>query len=199
MGFWTAAASTAMTAGSQLMAGKAAEDDANAQAKISEYNAEISERDANARAIKTGFDQLRQVEAGDRLVGKLRARAGASGAVVSQGAPDRAITEQIVENAFDNAIIGYEGQQAESRLRSQAAGHLADAIGIKQRGKSAGYASLWKAGTTILGNMGTMFREGMFSGGSVKGPKTRTVKKSTFGGRMGQENRYTGGKNRYSY
>lgn len=166
MGFWTAVAATAAAAGGSLLGAKAAADNEAAQAKIEKRNAAIAENDAIATNYKTRFDQLRQLQHGKSITGGLRARLGASGAVVSEGAPELALASQAVELALENAIVGHEGRTQSARYRSQAAGHRYAAKLARTRGRAAWAGGAMDAGSAILQGGRGMYDAGMFGGGS---------------------------------
>ncbi len=166
MGFFTAAAATATAAAGTYMQGQAASDQAKAQAAQGRRNADVAERDAVATDIKTRFDQVRDVQRGERAVGKVRAKLGTSGAIISDDAPQRIVAEQIMENELQNAMIGYSGATQASRLRSQAAGLRSGADIADIRADSLKTATLLNTGSSLLGNVGAMFDSGMFTSGT---------------------------------
>ena len=164
MGFYTAvaAAGVAAKAGSQFMAGKAAEDDAKTKAMFLERDAAAKDQDAIASVFKTTFDQIARVLHGDRVVSSLRARLGASGAMVSQGAPDNILAAQAVQNAHEVAIVGHTGQTRTEQLKSEAANLRLNAVFVKQRGKAAKRMATTQAIGSLFAGAGQMHKMGRF-------------------------------------
>jgi len=163
MGFFTSLAIAGAAAAGSYMQGQAASSQAKAQAAMGRRNAEVAEKDALATEIKTRFDQVRHVEEGERAVSSLRARMGASGARLDEGAPLHIVAQQTMENELQNALIGYEGRTQSNRQRSQAAGYRAGAVFADARAKNAKTAGIINAGTSLLGNVGAMYDQGMFT------------------------------------
>jgi hypothetical protein len=162
MAFATVLAATAIGAHSRYQQGLAASAQAKAQARMDEYNAQVSETNARAIRQKSIFDQIRALKAGQKRMGSLVAKLGASGAVVSEGAPANLIAEQGFENALDVALIGYEGLVREGREKSAAQMYRNEAENYMMQSKYARRAGLMGAGTTLLSGFGTMSEKGMF-------------------------------------
>jgi hypothetical protein len=157
------AAGVGLQAASQIQQGRAAEAQAKGEAAMADYNQKVSEQNAKAALLKSGFDQRRQARFGQRVMGTLRAKIGASGAMAEEGAPLQIETEQGAELALENALIGYEGQVLAGQHRSQAAMYGMERQLAKTR---AGYAmkiAYTSAGATLLGGFGTMSQQGMFN------------------------------------
>jgi hypothetical protein len=160
--FLLMAAGTGMQALSQYRQGQYASAQAKAQARIENYNAQVAETNAEAIKQKSIFDQIRALKRGSKVMGKLRARLGASGAVMSEGAPASAIAEQGFENALDVALIGYEGMVGAAQQKSLAAGHRYSASSYLQQAKYAKSAGKLGAGTTLLTGFGSMSAKGVY-------------------------------------
>lgn len=148
------AAGTAVSAVGQLRAGRAAEVETKSAQRVAAYDAAIQEQEAKAIEQKVGFEQKRQAEAAVRAKSRLRARLAATGAVPGPG-QELLIEEQAAELELEQLLIGYEGEIAASRARSQAeldrlSGRLA-----KKRGKEARRTGFLRAGTTLLTGFGT--------------------------------------------
>lgn len=156
-----AAIGTGMQAYGSYAQGKAADAESGAQARMAQYNAAVAERDARAREDKTKFDQLRQRRQGRRIMGALRAKLGAAGAVMSEGAPLAVLSDQAFELELENALIGIEGRTEAERYRSQAAFDQAQAGIYKAKGKAARTAGTIGAGTSLLQGFARMGEEGM--------------------------------------
>ena len=163
MGFFTSLALAGAAAYSAYSQGQAAKAEAQGQANMQRYNAGLAEKDALATETKTIFDQVQQVQQGDRDVSTIKAKAGASGAVLTEGAPLRLVAEQMFQNELQNALIGYSGQVQAGRYRSQGAGMRIAAGYSDMQASNADKASKLNAATSLLGNTGTMYDKGMFS------------------------------------
>jgi hypothetical protein len=154
---------TGLSALSKYRQGQYASMQAKVQARISDYNAKVAETNAEAIKQKSVFDQLRALRRGERITGRLRARLGASGAVVSEGAPADALAEQGYENALDVALIGYEGIVGAARERTKAGLYRYEAASYRKQARYARQAGTFGAGTTLLTGFGSMATGGMFS------------------------------------
>ena len=163
MGFFTSMALAGATAYSAYSQGQAAADEAKGQASMQRRNADLAEKDALATETKTIFDQVQQVQQGARDVSTIRAKAGVSGAVLTEGAPLRLVAEQMFQNELQNALIGYSGQVQAGRYRSSAAGMRTAAGYADATAKNASRAGTLSAATSLLGNVGTMYDKGMFT------------------------------------
>lgn len=163
MGFTTALTlgSTALGAYGAISSGKAA----RAQAQ---YNAQVARRNAEAARMKSQFDQLRQLRRGRRVMGALRARLGASGADISEGAPLQILAEQAFENALENSLIGAEGLNQAGRYESQASG-------FEAQGENAMTAARVNAATTLLSGL-----TGAEDAGMLDFFKTKSTPSSTY-------------------
>jgi len=159
-----AIAGVGMQAMSQYRQGQAAEAEAKGQQQMSLYNAQVAEQNAQAIEAKTTFDQLRALKRGQNITGTLRAKLGASGALMDEGAPARLVAEQEFENALDVALTGYEGRMEASQQRSAANLYKTEAQTYKMRAKNAGRAGKIGAGTSILTGFSNMGEQGMFKG-----------------------------------
>lgn len=147
-------AGTGMSALSQYRQGQYAAMQAKAQANISDYNARVA--DANAEAIKQKsiFEQVRALQKGEKKAGELRAGLGASGALVSEGAPADILAEQAYESALDVALIGHEGQVGAAKQRNAAQMYRNEAVNYRTSAKNYKQAGKMAALTTGLSGMG---------------------------------------------
>lgn len=174
MGFATALAiaGTATSVIGTLGAGRA---QAQQQAAMSRYNARLAALNAEATRAKARFDQIRQQRRGRKIMGRLRARLGASGALMSEGAPLALLAEQSAELALENALIGYEGLVTAQKWRSQAAMDIAQAGLYEARGRAEQRASYLKAGSTLLTGFGQAYESGMFGLGQPSFPGSGVI------------------------
>ena len=173
-------AGVGMQAYGMVEQGKAAKAQARGEEKMAERNQAIAEQNAKATELKTGFDQRRQIKAGQRVMGTLRANLGASGAVIDEGAPLDLLSEQGDELALENALIGHEGQVRAGQYRSQAVlfGMEADLAGIR-KGSAMKTAMIGAAGTVLTG-FGTAAALGMGGGGGGGGGNTKPGAQNPF-------------------
>lgn len=140
----------------QMAQGQAIAQQAEGQAAIADYNAKVQEQEARAAEAATVYEQNRQAEEARRLSSGLLANAGASGLVPSQGAPLMVEAEQAAQSELDNLMIGYKGQLAASRARSQG---TVDSLqeGIYRRSsRNASLAGGIGSGTTLLSGFGEL-------------------------------------------
>lgn len=101
---------------------------ADDNAKISLYDADISEADAAAKEYEAGVKLEIQLNQIDKVIGNMRAGFGKSGVAMSGSALD-AVIESARDGAKDAEHIVYEGRTASSRRRDAATRYrmLADA------------------------------------------------------------------------
>jgi hypothetical protein len=141
-----------------------AEAQAKAQAGMMRYNQQVAEQNAKAIEAKTTFDQLRELRRGKKRMGRLRARLGASGVLMDEGAPANILAEQAYENALETALVGYEGRVAASRQRAAGTLYGAQAGIYGQQAKSYRQAGRLGVGTTLLTGFSRMGQKGMLEG-----------------------------------
>ena len=146
-------------------------------AAIDKYNAAVYEQQAKAIEAKTGFEQTRAAEVGERTGSTMRAEIGASGAVSTTGSPLLAQAKQASESELQNLMIGYEGMTEAARARSAATGELMQAKLRKQKGRAAVIGG-WISGISEAATLG------MASGGIPKGGNGGTTL-TGFGGAGG--------------
>ena len=161
-------AGTGMQAMSAYRQGQYQSMQAKAQAGMSNYNAQVAETNAEAIKQKSIFDQIRSLKRGSRIQSAIRAKQGASGAVLSEGAPSDVLAEQAAENALDVALIGYEGQVGAAKQKSAASMYRAEASNYMAAAKNyerAGKTAAWTTGLTGLGNMFLLTGFDTFGGG----------------------------------
>ena len=142
---------------------------ANADAEMSEFNAGVME--ANARAVeqKMKFDQIVAQKKGQQAMGRLRAKLGASGAVMDEGAPLNLVVEQAFQTELQDALIGLQGQTEAAEYRSEAQAARMGAAVSRTRATNATTAGWINTGTSLLSGIGSMYSSGMFAGGGGGG------------------------------
>ena len=143
-----AVAGTATSVYGQYASGQAAQSEAD-------YNAKIMRRQAAAVEEKTRSDQIMQQRRGQQVMGSMRAKLGASGARMDVGVGDMLQTEQAIELAYENALIGAEGRTRAEQMRSQGRGYQASGANAMAAGKLG-------AATSLLAGFGEMEDVGMF-------------------------------------
>ena len=145
-----AVAGTGLSAYGSYAQGKAAKAEAR-------YNQQVANQNAAALEQKTQFDQMRQQKRGQSIMGSLRAKLGASGAMMTEGAPLAVVAEQAYELALENAMIGAEGRTQAEQTRSQGRVFAAQGANAMQAGRVGAY-------TSLLQGFGSMYSMGMFEG-----------------------------------
>jgi len=144
------AAGMGLGAAGAIYGGVSAYKEGKAEAGMYEHNALLAEAQAKQEEAVTGFKQLRQAEAAERLQGELEVAQGASGGVTTMGSFLMARAEQRVQSELENLGIGYEGSIRAGQLRSQAEMDRMQAKMAKKRGKSAMIGSFMGGGGTLL-------------------------------------------------
>jgi hypothetical protein len=143
------ATAVVMAAGA-IYQGMAESASAKSQANIAQYNAQVQENEAKATEQRAITATQLQAREGARLIGKMRAGAAKSGAVITEGSPLLAIATQESENIRENQYLGYEGVVGAQQLRTQATLDRTQAKVFKQKAKSAKTASYIKAGGSMM-------------------------------------------------
>ena len=137
--FATFAAITAISTGLKMygQAQQNAQQVTNLRAQASEYRASAAENLAFAREqaglyMQTGFENARAIEfrgaellmqeqiAGQRRIGSIRARAGASGASVNVGTPANVQIAQAFANDYNQRMLDYNTRYEAARTRLEA-------------------------------------------------------------------------------
>jgi len=145
-----AAGSMATSAAGAYMSYRANREAAARAEAIGKYNAAVARRDADIARGASEFEQKRAVKSGKRAMGTMRARAGASGAVMDIGAPIRAEAELANELNIEQLLIAYEGASASMRLESEAKVALMGGKLQAQQYRAAATASAIKGGASLL-------------------------------------------------
>lgn len=149
-----------------FQAGSAARSSKRAAARLGEYNAMVSEQNALATEQQTRFDQIRAQKAGRKAMGSMRAKLGASGVEMTEGAPLNLQIEQAFENELQLALIGESGKATAAGHRSDAVAFRMGAATARTAGGNMGLAGGINAGSTLLTGFGRMYSTGVFGGGS---------------------------------
>lgn len=133
----------------QIAQGQAAKTEAENQAAIAEYNAQVSENEAKAIEQRGKFESAQQAQEAARRLSTLSL--GFQGVVGTTGAPLLAKATQSTQDELSNLIIGFDTRTAASRARSQATLFRLQGSAAKSRGKAAVTSSFIGAAGTILG------------------------------------------------
>jgi hypothetical protein len=123
---------------------------------MSQYNAKVAEQQARAEEQATQYRQMRQAEAARRYQGTLKSQMGASGAVMTEGAPLLIQQEQAIQSELDNLMLGYQGQLAARRSRSQGNLDMMQAESYGQRASNSMMAGRIGAGASLMSNAGNI-------------------------------------------
>ena len=170
MGFFSSVAMIGMGVAGALQSAKSKSNDAKNQAAMQDYNARVAEQDAAATEEQTTFAQLRQRRTAARIMGGLRAKLGASGALMDEGAPAALTADQAFELEMENTLMGQQGRTEAAKYRSEAAGYRMGAQFARKSASNALTAGWLNAGRRVIGGLGGMYEQDMFNfGGSRSG------------------------------
>lgn len=116
--------------------GNAQADAHNYNAQISQQNAEYARREAEAEAIRTRRENQRRV-------GNAAANYGKAGVVLSEGSPLEVLGDISAEGELDAMIQEYKGERQGRYYDSEAENN-------RRLAKSARTAGYWNAGSSLL-------------------------------------------------
>ncbi len=143
---------------------------------ISEFNAQVQKREAQAQRQQATFAQRRQARAGVEAKSALTAQLATAGGLDSPVAGDLA-AEQASELELENLLIGFEGEVAARKSESQATLDRLQGRLLRQKGKSAA-----RRASVQFGVQGASLLVG-FSGGGKKGGSSGGKKGGSSGGK----------------
>jgi hypothetical protein len=103
---------------------------------IAKFNAKVSEQGGKSAQLRAGFGQIQQAKAAERAKSSLRAGLGSAGGLSSDVATD-ILGTQAGESELENLLIGFEGETANQRAKSQATGQRLQGKAAKAQAKSA--------------------------------------------------------------
>ena len=145
---------------------------------IANFNAEVAEQQAESELIKSGFEQQRQAKEAEKIKSALQADIGAAGGLGSPVAVDLEF-EQAEELELENLLIGFQGEVASQRLKSQATLDRLQGQLARQSSKSAARAANIRFGTQLVGFAGSAgFLQGLQPSAPIPGAKGAAI---TFG------------------
>lgn len=127
---------------------------AESEKNIARFNAALASRQAGEEEARSALAQQIQSRESEREASALRAQLGVSGAVIGEGAPLRLQVEQAEQAELRNLLIGYEGQIAASRARSQADILQAQSGLFGKQARAARVAAPIGAGASLLTGFG---------------------------------------------
>ena len=149
-------ASSAMTARSQIAAGKAQQNASNFNALVDERNADIAEQNKVLANINAGLQKKEFSKQFGRAMASTQQAYRYNGVVASSGTPALIALEMAQEADDQVALIEYEGRLKEqgfseeaTELRAGAAARRASGAAAAKAGRQAAMGTLLKAGATI--------------------------------------------------
>ena len=133
-----------------LMAGKAAQNAANFNAKLTENNAKIKEQEAKAAyGVYTKFDLPRFNDTADQLTGSIRTNYATSGVEMS-GTVFDVLFENELRLETDRDMMKYNAEVSKQQKENDAINLRAEADIERYRGKVARKVSYFRAGQSLL-------------------------------------------------
>jgi hypothetical protein len=133
-----------------LMAGKAAQNAANFNAKLTEDNAKIKEQEAKqGYAVYTKFDLPRFNDNADKLTGQIKTTYATSGAELS-GTPLDVLFEHELSLERDRDMMQYNAEVSRDQKYNDAINTRAEASIERYRGAVARKVSYYQAGQSLL-------------------------------------------------
>ena len=124
----------------ELSGAKGIRDAGESAKRISEFKAEVSRQNAKAELLRSAFNQQQQAKEAERIKSAVKAEIGSAGGAGSPVAVDIEL-EQARELELENLLVGFEGEIAAARLRSQAQLDILQGQLAKQQAKSAARAA----------------------------------------------------------
>lgn len=164
------AVSGGVAAYSQYQQGQAAAAEGRTARKLSEYNARVSEMQAQEAQNKALYEANLHRRRTRALIGAQRAGLAKAGLMLDTGSPLSILQETAANAETDAQMILREGIINRQSFESQAfldriQGRVAEA-----KGRNARTASLWAAGGTLLGTLGSTYYTGRQYGYFQKTP-----------------------------
>lgn len=180
------AASTAVGVYSSIQQGKAAQKQADYQAKVAKQNQDLAEQQASAERMAAYEDAQATRRKAATLIGSQRAAAGASGAVVDFGSNLDLQADTAAQGEMD-AINAYNrGMDSAYNAEIQAWNYGQQAEGYTMQGKAAKQAGYLNAASTALGGIADMGS----TWANYKGKQSAAGKGNTFATSGAQKKMY---------
>ena len=135
---------------SSYQAGKAEESRLKYDESLVRYNAQVAERDAEAKEQARVVEQNKKRKDTRKLLARQRAVIGAGGVVGTEGTPVTVQEVTAEDETFDLLMIGHEFDVAASRDRSRASGLRHQATGLRQQAREARAEGRRGIGTSLF-------------------------------------------------
>lgn len=139
----------------QVERGKAQEAQAEREAAIDRYNAELAERKAEQERVAAGEAAKRHEAESKVLLARQRLLYAKAGVGPSRGTPLSVVAKTAQELEADRLQILREGMISEAQKRAEARIFRMRGAGARARGKAAVRGSRLAAAGTILSSVGT--------------------------------------------
>jgi predicted ATP-dependent protease len=123
--------------------------DAESRQNLANFNAQVQEREAEAKKFAAAAESKRIASAARRAGGTLSAKLAAAGGLGSPVATDLA-AEQAAEFELEDLLAGFEGRVGVGKSLEQAKLDRFQGKVIKEKGKSEATAANVKLATTLL-------------------------------------------------
>jgi hypothetical protein len=146
--------SAAISAGGQAYSGMAANAEGKSAQNMANYNASLSEREAQMTEQKTAIQQKQQAGEAERRQSTMIANMGASGVVGTSGTPLLIQAQQAEQDELQNLMIGFEGAEQARGLRSEAVLQRLEGKKARMKGKAERTGKFIGAGSTLLSGFG---------------------------------------------
>ena len=160
-------ASTALTAGSQVVEGQAAKASADYNASVMRTNAIIARQKADQERQSGDLETRRSGEQSAAERAAFAAQTAAGGVQLGSGSARDVLISSAMQGGMDAAIIRANSQQRQRDLFYEADNLEAQALMTEREGKAKRFGSILAAGGTVLGGAsqimgpsGTMSRAG---------------------------------------
>jgi hypothetical protein len=174
MGTTLVALGVGVQAYGQYQQGKAAEDQANTEQEIYEYNATLKDRQAKLELERARIQALRFRKEGEAFKGAQNV-AIAKGGVLTQGTPALVIEETAQALESDRRLILKEGFLAQSFRLSEAENLRYLGRAARARGKNLLKGYKLSAIGTLLTGVGKLYTMGGSDGTTQSGSKTQIL------------------------
>ena len=150
--------STLLGAAGQIQQGKAQAAANNYNAKVSEMNAQISERRARDALERGALEEQQKRRETQALLGKQKAAMAANGVDLTFGSPLDTIVDSAVLGELDALTIRKNSQREEYDYRVQATNQRAQKTLQEGAAQSALSGSYLGAAGTVLGGVGNAYK-----------------------------------------
>lgn len=146
-----AIASAVATAGGQIVAGKAAHDQAKYAAGLDETNAKLSAAQANDANLNTNIEAQRRYREGGALAGRQTAAMAANGIDLGFGSAEQVQQDTKMITGEDVGQIYKAGAQRAKGFDIQSFNYKADASAQRAKASAATIGTIFGVASTALG------------------------------------------------